>query len=109
MKVTINEREITLKKTYRSYIIYEAITNKSFAPSTLTDILIYFYAVVTASAKDLEITLDEFLEWLDEHENAVNEFYAWLDSITKIEEITAPKADEKTKTAAKKEGGKPKK
>ena len=46
MKVVIKEQEIELKKTMRSYIMFESITDKAFAPKNLTDMVTYFYCVV---------------------------------------------------------------
>ena len=54
MKVVIKEQEIELKKTMRSYMMFESITDKAFAPKTLTDMVTYFYCVVMSSHKGLE-------------------------------------------------------
>lgn len=79
MKITINEQEIVLKNTFRSAIAYEQITEKTFNPRTVTDMLIYFYCVAISSA-DMEkpITLDEFISWLDDNPNAMTEFSNWV-------------------------------
>ena len=84
MKIKIQEKEIELKKTFRSYVIYESITDKIFAPKTMSDIITYFYSVILASDRNLELTFDEFIDWLDENENALNDFEQWL---TKINEV----------------------
>lgn len=79
MKVNIKEQEIELKRSYRSYIIYESITGGPFAPKNLTDMITYMYSVLLASKKDIEFTFDEFIDWLDEQDsNIVGEFTEWL-------------------------------
>ena len=49
MKVTIKEKEITLKQSFRALIAYEQITNETFNPSTITDMILYFYCVIISS------------------------------------------------------------
>lgn len=85
MKITINGKDIELRKTMRSYIMYESITEKVFAPKTMTDMVTYFYCVVMSSQKETAITFDEFIDWLDEHENAVSEFSQWLTQMSKVD------------------------
>ena len=85
MKVVIKEQEIELKKTMRSYMMFESITDKAFAPKNLTDMVTYFYCVVMSSCKGLELQFDEFIDWLDEHEEMIKQFTQWLAGINEIE------------------------
>ena len=78
MKVTIKDKEIELKLKFRSYIIYEAITKTMFSPQTITDIIIYFYSVLISCDPDLNLTLDEFMDWLDNNNNVFSQFTEWL-------------------------------
>ena len=78
MIININKKRITLKYTIRAMMMYENMTQKSFAPTTLTDVITFMYCVVVASAKDYSITFDEFITYLDEHADAVNKFAEWL-------------------------------
>lgn len=84
MKITINDKEITLKYSFRSLIIYEKIAGKNFEPKTLGDIIIYFYSSVLGSAKDITLTYDEFLDWLDENPTAISDFSSWLGSVANV-------------------------
>lgn len=98
MKIKIQDKEIELKKTFRSYVIYESITDKIFAPKTMSDIITYFYSVVLASDKDINLTFDEFIDWLDENENALNDFEQWLTEISKVDsQFQSKKKEKKTK------------
>ena len=98
MKINIKDKEIELKKTFRSYIIFESITDKIFAPKTMSDVATYFYSVVLASDKDINLTFDEFIDWLDENENALNDFEQWLTEISKVDsQFQSKKKEKKTK------------
>ena len=85
MKVVIKEQEIELKKTMRSYIMFESITDKAFAPKTLTDMVTYFYCVVMSSFKGLELPFEEVIDWLDEHDEMIQQFTQWLAGVNEIE------------------------
>lgn len=98
MEIKINGKEIELRKTMRSYILYESITDKAFAPKNLTDTVTYFYCVVMASDKNLQLEFDDFLDWIDENEGIMEEFSKWLYNINKIDEqLTKKKTREKAK------------
>ena len=85
MKVVIKEQEIELKKTMRSYMMFESITDKAFAPKNLTDMVTYFYCVVMSSCKGLELPFEEFIDWLDENDGIMPQFTQWLAGVNEIE------------------------
>ena len=66
-------------------MMFESITDKAFAPKTLTDMITYFYCVVMSSCKDLELPFDEFIDWLDEHDEMMQQFTQWLAGVNEIE------------------------
>jgi len=84
MKITIKDKEIELKYTMRSMLMYENITEKTFSPNTMTDIITYMYCVVLSSAKDYSISYDEFIDYLDENVDVVNEFSQWLIDVVAV-------------------------
>lgn len=97
MEISINNRTIKLKKTFRSVIAYEQALKKPFNPTTISETIMYFYCVVIASDTELEITYDEFINWLDEHETTIKEFTEWLVKVNEIESTTAKKKTNRTK------------
>lgn len=97
MIVKINEKEITLKKSFRSVIAYEQAMGKSFNPQTLTETIMYFYCVVIASDQSVEITFDEFLNWLDGNPTAIKDFTDWLIKQAEIESKLTKKKSTKAK------------
>ena len=102
MKITLKEEEIELKYGFKSLIIFENITKKPFNPSTLEDMIIFFYSVTLASKKEYNITFDEFIEWLDEEPSRLTEFSEWLSKIYGVNEKISPVDKEKATTKKKK-------
>lgn len=78
MKITIKNTTIELKNKMRSLLIYEQITNKPFNPTTITDIIIYFYSVILACEPNIDLTFDELMNELDENPSLYNDFNFWL-------------------------------
>lgn len=95
MKITIKENEIELKYSYRALMIYENIQKQSFNPKTLTDIIVFFYAIVVSSSKGKEVLFDDFMDWIDENPTSITEFSNWLADIFKIQAMKAPETDGK--------------
>lgn len=80
MKIQIKDKEIELRYTLRSMLMYENITEKTFNPSTMSDVITFMYCIVVSSSKDYSLMFDDFLDWLDDNPNMVNEFGEWLNS-----------------------------
>ena len=97
MEITINNETIKLKKSFRSVIAYESAMKKPFNPTTITETIMFFYCVVIASNTTIEVTYDDFLDWLDEHREALQEFTQWLVKQSEIENTTAKKKSVRTK------------
>lgn len=103
MTISIDYREITLRHTFRSHLIYENVTGHSFAPKGITDIVTFMYCSLMAADAELAITFDKFVDWLDEHPDTLTQFAAWLaENNTRNAEISAKSeetgtADEDTK------------
>lgn len=81
MIINIKNREVELKYTFRSMIIYEKITGESFQPKGVTEVLIYLFSTIVASSKGIDLTFEEFIDYADENPKIVNEFNEWLLSI----------------------------
>ena len=81
MEIVIKNKEVSLKYSFRALMIYENITQKSFNPKGISDVVVFFYAIVVASTKDTTLSFDDFIDWLDDNATAINEFSVWLTSI----------------------------
>lgn len=100
MVIDINGKQYTLKYSFRALMIYENITQKSFSPQGLSDVLTFFYSVVTASSRDNTLSFDDFIDWIDEHPSSLNDFSNWLtDEFNHQAEITNQELEVDTKKA----------
>ncbi len=91
MKITYHEKEYELKYSFRALMIYENITQKSFQPKSLTDIITFFYSIVLASAKGDIIDYNEFIDWLDDNVDELNNFSLWLTEVLDLNSKISPK------------------
>lgn len=78
MKITIKGKEIELKYTIRSLMMYENMMDKTFNPQGITDMVSFFYCIVLASSKDYSITFDEFIDFIDNGKYVLEEFKEWI-------------------------------
>ncbi len=97
MEISIKDKTIKLKRTFRSLIAYESATGKAFNPITITESIMYFYCVIIASDTTLEITYDEFMNWLDDNPTALQDFTEWLVKQSEIESKLTKKKTVRTK------------
>ena len=82
MKVTIKgQQEVELRYSMRALFQYEKISGKSFNPKTLQDFCTFFYCVVCSSNKDLDLTFDGFVDYLDEDPSKMSDFAEWLGKV----------------------------
>lgn len=98
MKISVKGDTIELKRTFRSLLLFENITDRVFSVTSTTDVLTYFYCCVLASKVDLELEFNEFIEILDEQPNLLQEFQEWIVKTNDIQESVSKKKTSK-KTA----------
>ena len=87
MKVKIHDLELEIHYSMRMMIIYENITGENFDFTNMQSIkqlTSLFLSCILASAKknkiDLQLTYDEFMDWIDDNGGykLLNEFATWL-------------------------------
>lgn len=80
MKINIKGKEVELRYTFRSLILFENIANKTFDPTDLkmTDIILYMLCTILASDKTVELKFDELVDMIDEDPKIMEEFSNWL-------------------------------
>lgn len=98
MKITYKEKEYELKYSFRVLMIYENITNKSFEPKTLTDMITLFYSAMLVAGKGEYIDYEEFIDWLDDNPEQMTLFSEWLNNIFNLNHKLAPKKEETENT-----------
>ncbi len=103
MKLEIKGKEIELRYGFRALMIYEKITNQTFAPTGLTDILIFMYSVILGSDRNITLSFDDFLDEVDQQPEVVSEFSVWLtENIQKNTKMKGDVSVEKTDSDSKK-------
>lgn len=93
MTITIKDKEFQLKYSFRALMIYENITKKSFNPKTVTDMVVFFYSIVLASNKGCELLFDDFLDWIDDNPDKVNDFSNWLTDVFTQQQQISPESE----------------
>lgn len=91
MKLTIKDKEIELKYSLRSMILFENVTGETFNPKTFTDILTFFYCVVISSSKDYTIKFEEFIDYVDSNIEILNEFSEWMETVVSVNDTLKKK------------------
>ena len=81
MTININGKSVELKYSFRAFMIYEKITQTAFSPKGIYEIIVYFYSSLLASDKSINISFDDFMDWLDDNPDALNEFSGWLTTV----------------------------
>ena len=97
MEITINDKTIKLKRTFRSLIAYESAMGQAFNPKTISESIMYFYCVIIASDTNLELSYDDFMDWLDDNPKTLQEFTQWLIEQTEADNKLTKKKLVKTK------------
>ena len=85
MKINIKETDLELNYSMRVYIIYENIVGKALSfdsTNSYTSLVVLFYSAIAATIQknklNLVINYDDFMDWLDEHPAALQEFSEWF-------------------------------
>lgn len=87
MKIKIKDKEIELRYTIRTNILYESIEQSQVDYTALDKVtviatLLYANILATMQANKMEVklTYDEYMNWLDENKGVVilNEYAVWL-------------------------------
>ncbi len=97
MEITINNQTIKLKYSFRGFMAYEQITNEAFNPTSLKNLITLFYSFVMISDNQLTITFDEFIDWLDENPNKLNDFSKFIAENNERQNSLSPKPTEEVK------------
>lgn len=84
MKIVIKDKEIELKYSFRSLMMYENITGHTLNQANLTDVITFIYCVILSSSKDYSITFDDVIDYIDENPSLIGEFGEWLNKTIEV-------------------------
>lgn len=78
-KINIGGKEYNLKMSFRNYILFEKMAEKSFTSyNSISDMLLLFYCCLLAHNDSFSITFDEFIDIIDESPDALTEFCEFI-------------------------------
>ena len=79
MTIKFNDREITLKYTFRSDMLFEDAVGHTFAAKNTQEWLQYMFCTIVALTKDETLKFDNFLDWIVETPEYNAAFYDFID------------------------------
>lgn len=96
MKLKVGKKQYTLKYGIRAYILFEKISDKSFSIGGMTDWVVLAYAMLLAGSPDADITLDEFIDSIDEE--ILSKVISWVTKLMAVDkQLDGDKPDEDVK------------
>lgn len=94
MKIKIGKKNYNVKNTVRALFIFERITRKAFSIETILDNYIYLYSILLANNEDMDLTWDEFIDYIDKDPDFLNRFNKLLTKGSEVQDVFN-KADDK--------------
>jgi uncharacterized protein YktB (UPF0637 family) len=85
--VTINGVEYTIKYSIRALFLFESITGKPFAITSLFDNYIFLYCIILANNKNAVLSWDEYLDALDRDPEIIKQLNTIIKDHQKEEDI----------------------
>lgn len=82
MEITIQDKPYKVKNTVRAIFIFEQLTGKIFKLEKMMDFYIFYYAMIIANNKDINLTFDEFIDACDENLSIVQKFQEYMEQET---------------------------
>ena len=100
----MNFVELKFRSTFKSIMLFEAITGKSFEIRNVSDQLLYVYCIIVACNPDYEQDFEGFLEVLDNDPSQLESLLERLGSLTRRDSLFNPteKDSEPTQDESKK-------
>ena len=78
MEITIKEQTYKLKYTLRALFIFEEITGKLFNIKTITDEYIFFYCLLLANNKEMNLTFDDLISEIDDSPEIMQQYQDYM-------------------------------
>lgn len=81
--ITINNKEYKFKFTLRAMMLFEQITQRTFAINNLTDEYLYIYCLVMANNPNADMTFEDLIDAMDNDPAILEKFKEELEIYTK--------------------------
>lgn len=86
IKISIKEKEYTLKQTFRTYLLFEELTGKQISDiKTMKDMIYLLYCTFKANNKEFEYSFDDFIDVIDENPEIFTKFNEFNTSLIEPE------------------------
>lgn len=109
MIINYNNREITLKFSFRADMLFEDATGKTFTAQSESEWLQYMFCTLVAITKDETLKFDDFLDWISENPTVFYDFIEWYSDYQQSVMNLRKKAEPEQKTDSKKKVSRSKK
>ena len=109
MTINYNDREITLKFSFRADMLFEDATGKTFTAQTESEWLQYMFCTIIAMTKDESMKFDDFLDWISDHPTVFYDFIEWYSDYQQSVLHLRKKAEPEQQTDSKKKVSRSKK
>ena len=97
-----NFEELNLRQTLRAHILYEQIMGHAFTGDDgLNGVVVLFFSYIAGSNRNANIDYNDYLDWLDEHNEMLTEFTAWMVKVNQANESIQPDSQGEVKEAGK--------
>ena len=106
MKVKWEGKEYELKYSFRAMTMFENVTGTTYNVKTYTDTIVFFYCTFVSSSRLEDVDFDEFIDYLDDNPQLIEEFSLWFVNCLKEQNKLMPKVKENKSKTAKKENPK---
>lgn len=103
MTINVCNRECELKFGIRSLMMFENIAEHEFKGDNLIDVVTMLYCIVVSSTKDYSLTMDDFIEYLDENPDVMQKIATWLSTVQSTQDIIKKKSEPKARVKKKSE------
>lgn len=101
MTINYDGKEITLKFSFRSDMLFEDAVGHSFTAQSESEWLQYMFCTLIALTKDESMKFDEFLDWISDHPTVFYDFIEWYSdyqqSVMTLRKKAEPEAEPKSK------------
>ena len=96
MKVKINNKEYNIKYSFKTHMVYENCMGKTYPGNTLTDVVIFYYCCLLANNDNIDFSLDEFINYLDDDPTILETFNTMINEKNERMIKMSPKEEKKT-------------
>ena len=102
MTIKYNDRDITLKFSFRADMLFEDATGKTFSAQSESEWLQYMFCTIVSLTKDETLKFDDFLDWISDNPTVFYDFIEWYSDYQQSVLNLRKKAEPEQQTDSKK-------